>query len=188
MEFKDLLYLDAKSVQFKVNKDTGLVEGYASTFGNVDEGGDVVVKGAFTEAIASVANGEIKFLSGHDWSPESTLGTVRELSETEVGLFFKAELSSAPSVQDVRTKMIEGHLNRVSIGYQVSDFEYVKNGDVMLRYLKKIKLFEVSVVPFPMNRAAVITGVKSQVSDHPRLAMAGLKKLQYQILSTGGTD
>jgi len=184
MEHKDLLTLDFP-VEFKeVDGASGWVEGYASTFGNIDEGGDLVVKGAFLQTIAEkIPSGEIKFLAGHDWSPDAVLGTVREMTETDIGLYFKAELSSAPSVQDVRIKMLEGHLNRVSIGYQVIDFEYGKVGEKTIRTLKQIDLYEVSVVPFPMNRSAVITGVKSQDSGVTRLALAGLKKLQHQILS-----
>ena len=33
-------------------QDTGQFEGYASTFGNVDQGGDLIEPGAFRESVA----------------------------------------------------------------------------------------------------------------------------------------
>ena len=54
--------LERKFAPLEADIDSkGQVEGYASKFGIVDQGGDVVVKGAFTK---SIATRRVKMLRG----------------------------------------------------------------------------------------------------------------------------
>ena len=56
-----------KSFQFELesaDENTGEFSGYASVFGNVDDGGDVVEKGAFAQTIVEDFD-RIKILSQH---------------------------------------------------------------------------------------------------------------------------
>lgn len=149
-------------IQWKAGGDAGTLEGYASTFGNVDLGGDVVVKGAFVKTIANIKKNGIPLLADHVASTASVLGTIFDASEDETGLKIKAKFSSAPSAQDVRTKLLEGHLDRMSIGYDPVEYAFVDSDDGSRnRKLIEIKLWEASVVVFPMNPEAAVGRVKS---------------------------
>lgn len=153
--------------------DSNVIEGFASVFDIVDEQGDLVHAGSFVKTVRErVPKGLVKLLDSHVPDGAHTLGTVIEAREVRSGpggkpaLWFKANLSSAPSAQDTRIKMIEGHLDRVSIGYlptrdgeraeQTSDGQWI-------RHLTELKLYEISVVPVPANEAAVLTSVKAVV-------------------------
>lgn len=130
-------------------------EGYASTFGNTDLGNDIVEKGAFLESIAS--GKALPILWQHRMS--EPIGVSVGLLEDDRGLFIKAKL---PKDDDqVRGKVIPqmkvGSIREMSIGYFVKDYELKKD----VRLLKKIDLFEVSLVTKAMNPKAEVTGYKS---------------------------
>jgi uncharacterized protein len=158
-------------IEWKATDDDHVLEGYASTFGNVDLGGDVVVRGAFAKTIAHLkANGGIPLLADHVAMTAHVLGTIVDARETrsggpsgEGGLWVKANLSRAPSAEDTRTKMTEGHLSKMSIGYEPMDYAYEDREGQRIRLLKEVKLWESSVVVFPMNTAALIGRVKSML-------------------------
>lgn len=153
--------------EFKASDKPNFVEGYASTFNGVDLGGDMILPGAFAKTIKErVPAGRVKFLADHDWwSINSVLGTVREASEDDHGLYFKAEISEAPSAQDALVKMREGHVDRLSIGYDAIQVIYPDDAERMQtgidRKLVEVKLREISAITFPMNEDTEITGVKS---------------------------
>lgn len=149
-------------IEWKASGDgSGTLEGYASTFGNVDLGGDVVVKGAFVKTIGNIKANGIPLLADHVASTASVLGTIVDAKEDANGLWIKASFSSAPSAQDVRIKLLEGHLKTMSIGYETIDYAYKEADGRRVRALKEIKLWETSVVVFPMNPEAVVSRVKS---------------------------
>ncbi len=142
---------------------TGSLVGYASTFGNVDLGGDVVVPGAFTETVSDLkANGGIPLLADHDPSTGSVLGTIFDAAEDLQGLRIHARFASTQRARDVRQLLVEGHLSKLSIGYQATDYSHAERDGRQVRLLHKVRLWETSVVVFPMNPAAVVTGAKSK--------------------------
>ncbi|WP_162830322.1 HK97 family phage prohead protease [Amycolatopsis palatopharyngis] len=153
-------------IEWKAADDDQTLEGFASTFGNVDLQGDIVVKGAFKKTIANIKANGIPLLADHIPSTAHVLGTIFDAEERDKGLWIKAKLSKAPSAQDTRTKLIEGHLKKMSIGYETMDhaFEDTKDGQ-RVRLLKELKLWETSVVVMPANPAATISRVKSVVAE-----------------------
>lgn len=164
MTVKETQYLD---VEFKVASDGGELSGYAAAW-SLDNGGDRIVPGAFAKTIKErVAAGKVPLLDSHIWDAAHTIGTVVEAREDARGLFIRAKLASTPDAQAVRTKAREGHLSRMSIGYQPIQWTYERGSDgEMIRVLTEVKLLEASVVPLPMNEDAVVTAVKSD--DHER--------------------
>ena len=157
-------YFDCPT-QFKaVEGEENIVEGTASVFGNIDLGGDIVHPGAFTKTIKErVPSGQVKFMDTHIWNGEHTLGTVTKAFETKEALQFKAKVSSASSAQDIKVKMVEGHLSQTSFGFDVIRQDFEDIGGRIIRNLRELKLIEISVVPFPMNEATQIFSVKSAV-------------------------
>lgn len=149
-------------IEWKMSADeTGTLEGYASTFGNVDLGYDVVVKGAFRKTIAKIKSEGIPLLADHVASVASVLGTIYDAVEDDRGLKIKAKFSSAPSAQDVRIKLTEGHLGKLSIGYEATKYAYEDREGKTVRLLQEVKLWETSVVVLPMNPEAVVSRMKS---------------------------
>ena len=155
-------FVKPKNLDLKVIEEddgTGYVEGYASVFGNVDSMGEVVEQGAFKRTIDNnLSAGKIKFVDFHNSfrSSEEILGVVEEAEEDEHGLKFSARLSSTQRAQDVRTKIKEGILDALSIGYDVVRDTIEDN----IRYLNELKLFEVSIVSWGANSLAGVTNVK----------------------------
>ena len=148
-----------KSASFELKKepdDDGTFEGYASVFGVVDQGMDVVERGAFTK---SLGNGrKVKMLWQHD--PNKVIGVWDEIREDERGLFVKGRLLKDVTLgREAMALMRAGAIDSMSIGYRTK--EAVAEAGGRVRKLMEVDLFEVSVVTFPMNEAAMVTDVKN---------------------------
>ena len=78
------------------------------------------------------------------------------------GLYVKGYISPTTIGNDALTLMRDTVLDELSIGYDSikDDTEEGKDGEGMIRYLREIKLMDVSPVPLAMNAAAMITSVK----------------------------
>lgn len=143
--------------EFKAIGESGSFEGYASIFGNVDLGGDVIERGAFKEFVTN-ADGKVVTLWQH--SMRDPIG-VAEVKQDDAGLRFVGQLVlEDPAARKAHAHMKAGSVRGMSIGYDVlaGGAEILKSG---IRSLKALKLWEISVVTFGMNPAAGVTGVKS---------------------------
>lgn len=160
--------IDADRVKLNIKADgdaaSGTLEGYASVFGNVDLGGDVIRKGAFTKTLAeAMPKGAVKLMDSHAFfdGTSAVIGIVKEAREDDTGLWFKAAFSAVQRAQDVRTKVIEGILNSLSIGFDIlTAAEEIVNG-ASVRMITEVKLYEISVVTWGMNPEAAISGAKA---------------------------
>lgn len=130
------------------------VSGYASTFGNVDLGNDVVMPGAFDRTLKD--GHKIRFLAHH--RPDQVLGVPEHLKVDKKGLFGQWKIVPTQLGEETYQLLKAGALDSFSIGYVVKDSEFADNGEV--RQLKDIELLECSVVSIPMNPEAVVTAVK----------------------------
>ena len=136
-------------------------EGHGSIFGNVDLGGDVVVKGAFAGSLKQhKAEG---ILPQMFWmhSPDKVPGKWIEMSEDDKGLYVKGELAETQLGEEMYTLLNMKAVRGMSIGYRTLDRDYDKEGN---RLLKEIELWEVSLVSLAMNPKAQVTGMKSRLS------------------------
>lgn len=161
---KALLFLKAKAS----DEGTGTVEGYASVFGGVDSYHDTIAPGAYAETIpAFLSDGFIAW--GHDWL--NPVATPVSLTEDPHGLYLTAQFHSDPMAQRARTIVSErlqrGKSMGLSIGYEAQEVEYrqasAKGDDEdagEIRVLKKIKLYEVSLVTVPADSAALVSEAK----------------------------
>jgi HK97 family phage prohead protease len=141
-------------LEVKSLTDQGVFTGMASVFGNVDLGGDVIEPGAFTRTLQH-KGGEVPILFSHDTRQPIGLGKVQE---TKAGLEITGELVLQSSkAMEAYHLMKKGVLKGLSIGYD-SVKDTVTSG---IRHLHEVKLFEVSLVVFPMNEMAMVSSVKS---------------------------
>lgn len=153
-----------KAVHFEVKTlgEDGTFEGILSPYGNVDEGGDVVERGAFTKTLQE-SGSSVPLLWQH--KTDNPIGTL-ELADMADGLYCKGSLvldlmpNGQPMVPDahkayalIKARVVRG----LSIGFDAMKAP-VEGG---IRRLKELKLWEGSVVTFPMNLSALITAVKT---------------------------
>jgi len=172
--------IEYKSFQLKLDDvdSKGTIRGYASTFGNIDLGFDVVDKGAFKKSIKE-NKGVFPILADHN--PSKQIGWNMRASEDDHGLFVEGKLDlNVESAKEkwslAKTALELGASMGLSIGYMTIKSEPDRDKP-MVRHLKELKLFEYSIVTFPMNTEAMITSAKSLVSiDKARFIIQELVK------------
>lgn len=150
---------------------SGVVTGLASVFGNVDSYGERVLRGAFANSIARHKREGTtpKFLWQHDAA--DLAGRWIEVVEDEIGLRVIGQLNLETSRgRDIHAHVKAGDVDGLSIGYR--EVRAQANGQV--RDLLELDLKEISIVTFPANRAARITGVKAEsAADVERILREG---------------
>ena len=151
--------------EYKTAGDEWEVAGYASTW-DVDLGGDVVHRGAFTDSLQSGT--KVKFLYAHD--PGQLVGKPVELREDDRGLFGRFVLSRTRLGHDVHQLLVDGCLDSFSIGFLAKEHDFDEKAKV--RNLRKVELLECSLVALPMNPRATVTGVKAE--DYAALPLEDL--------------
>lgn len=138
----------------------GVIEGFASTYGNLDRGGDIVMPGAFSESLNrhKVSERSLRMYWQHDHNEfigQYPIDSVKDMPE---GLFVSGQINlDTRRGKEAYSLAKMGALQDFSIGYSIDDFE-IENGN---RLLKKLELWEVSPVSEPMNDQAQVTSVKS---------------------------
>lgn len=164
MEFRaDLSDISVKQVGDK--EPIREITGYASVFGNIDSHGDVIDRGAFRDTIAAAKQRKVNLYSSHSLDAKDLLGSVVEMREDDIGLWFKADISEAPSAQDLAMKAQEGHLNEISIGFFVRDQEFKQNEmGQTIRHINEIDLVEISLVSRASNPKAKTLTVKQETT------------------------
>ncbi|HYH67242.1 MAG TPA: HK97 family phage prohead protease [Urbifossiella sp.] len=147
-----------QNLEVKEDGDQRTVEGYGSTFGNVDSYGDAVMPGAF---VKSLLTRKPAMLWQH--RSDEPIGIWDEVRETPQGLYLKGRILPTQCGNDAYTLAKGGALTGLSIGYSTKKSEHDPKTNV--RKLLEVELYEVSLVTFPANEAATITGVKSAAAD-----------------------
>lgn len=168
---KTIPFADARFAIKAEGDGPGQIEGYASVFGGVDSYGDTIVKGAYAETISDfIVRGALH----HEHDTRLRLGTISGAAEDDRGLLIRADFHSDPEAQRIRTQVTErlerGKFVGLSIGYEALDYEYraARDGETpppwgdKIRVLKRIKLYEVSVVSVPADSAAEILAAKAR--------------------------
>jgi hypothetical protein len=141
--------------EIKQTSDEGKILGYASTFNNVDEQGDVVRPGAFLDTIAATG-GQVPMLWQHRTA--EPIGKTTSLQENTNGLLMEGELlMTLQRAQEALLLIKEGIVKGLSIGYDPTKYAYLEDG---VRELLGIKLYEISPVTFPANEQAQILSAK----------------------------
>lgn len=143
-------------------------EGYAATFGGEpDSYGDVIARGAFADTLKEHADEgrRIPLLFGHEMGdPDYNLGYV-DAAEDERGLKVTGHIfADTPKGETVHKMLQRGQVDRMSFAYDVLDDGQVTLGDGRKAHeLRRLDLYECSIVTVPANQSAQITEVKSEV-------------------------
>ena len=158
--------------------EDGTFNGIASVCGLEDLGGDVIEKGAFAKTIAE--NPSVPILWQHDSKEVIGQGEVKEW-QNKILLSGRLDLEdpvAAKAYKKLKAKLIKG----LSIGFTAvkSTWQEIEQEGrtKFIRHIQELKLWEVSVVTFPMLPAAQVTRVKSAEDMDARL-----KRIEDQISS-----
>lgn len=173
-----------KSVELEIKEfsEKGFT-GYGSVFSTIDQGGDIVVPGAFEKSLAKWKSSgrQVPVLWQH--KTDEPIGSWPELKEDDHGLLGSAELWTDDAQyariahKGMKTKTITG----LSIGYRIKREEYDKKSGA--NRLIELDLVEISVVTNPMHDDARIDSVKSMIEAG---RMPTLREFEEFLRDAGG--
>ncbi len=146
--------------EVKASDAEGNFEGYASVFGNVDLGGDVIEPGAFVR-VKKTRTGRLRLALYHDLS---RLVGDAEFKQDDHGLFLRGKVNLQVSyARDAYALMQGGTLDEMSIGFNTIEDAMETRDGRRVRVIKQAELWEASFVPFGMNPEAQVSSVKSDI-------------------------
>lgn len=161
----------------------GVFEGYASVFGVIDQGMDVVERGAFSNTLGSR---RVKMLWQHDMA--QPIGVWDEVREDDRGLFVRGRLlKEVEKGREAMALLRAGAIDSMSIGYRT--VQSMPSADGRVRKLTEVDLYEISLVTFPMLPAARVTALKSihTIRDFERaLRDAGFSQNEAKAIAAQG--
>lgn len=165
--------LSHKSFEVKAapEEGEGVFRGYASTWDR-DLYDDEIVRGAYAECLKADFKGTgegIPIYWNHDYStPMSLIGQSVSAVEDERGLAFvgRLDLESAEGKRAYE-HLRAGRVHQMSIGFLAQEVAWVKSeGDrYSHREIRKIKLFEVSLVTMAANQECEVDEVKALAAE-----------------------
>jgi HK97 family phage prohead protease len=144
-------------------KEGAEIAGYASLFGAADQGGDVVLEGAYGASLARLARAGsgVKMLWQHD--PTRPIGVWDEVREDGKGLWVKGRLLlEVQAAREAHVLLQARAIDGLSIGYRTLRSEKAAGGQ---RLLHEIELWEVSLVTFPMLPEARVRADPSDAEE-----------------------
>ncbi|PPB81297.1 hypothetical protein LV82_01343 [Albidovulum inexpectatum] len=163
--------------------DGCVIEGYASVFGLEDQGGDIVLPGAYGRSLngAPGARGAVKMLWQHD--PAQPIGVWEEIVEDARGLRVRGRiLTEVERGREAAALVAAGAVDGLSIGYRVVRAEKDSKGR---RLLREVELWEVSLVTFPMLPQARVAAKGESPEAAETAELAALFEAARQMLAGG---
>lgn len=140
--------------EIRADEDTVKVSGYAAVFNQAADIGsyfrEIIHPGAFR---AAIVRDDVSFLINHAGLPlarsRSGKGTL-VLAEDDHGLKVDSALDADdPDVMRIVPKMRRGDLDKMSFAFRATRQEWDETGEIPVRHVYELDLFDVSVVTDP---------------------------------------
>ena len=164
--------------EVKATDDAALTfEGLSSTW-DLDLGGDVIHKGAFSRTLDHwrASSKIIPLIDQHNYgSVRAVVGKMTDARETDDGLWTQWQILDTEDGREVYARLKGGFIDGLSIGYRVIGDAPIENG---ARHIKEVALEEVSAVIWPMNPGARVQAVKAALQN-----MTDEEKKELGVLS-----
>lgn len=169
-----------RAVEFRasdgnVGNDGRTLEGYAAVFDDVtriaDYGGDFdeqIRSGAFNRTL-NARTPVLQFDHGMDARTGSVpIGSIEDIREDGTGLFVRARLYDNPVVEPIRQAIAGGSIDGMSFRFRVVEDRWeLRDGDVDLRTIEQVELFELGPVVFPAYESTTV-GVRALLTHLPQ--------------------
>ncbi|MFH2059975.1 MAG: HK97 family phage prohead protease [Pseudomonadota bacterium] len=153
---------EIKSLDFELKEidENGTFSGYGSLFWTApDSYNDVIAQGAFTKTLAAGGRNKNQIMMCWNHNSSSIPGVWTSLTQDAKGLKVEGRLAILSSLgRDLYELMRVGVGIGLSIGYNAIDSDF--DNATKIRTLKEIELFEISLVSFPAQTSAGVTGYK----------------------------
>lgn len=177
-----LAALEMKRADLRVSRasEAGTFEGYASLFGVVDTGRDLVAPGAFAASLGQRGAGGVKMLWQHQAA--EPIGVWTQINEDGRGLKVKGRLDlSVARAREALSLLRQGAVDGLSIGFRTK--RAVTDRQSGIRKLLEIDLWEISIVTFPMLPQARVDSVKRtcRIQGPPRERRPALDAVRTKL-------
>lgn len=151
-----------KSFAIKAD-DAGTISGYFSTYDRIpDSYGDVIAPGAFTDTIKAREESGHPFPICWNHNLDLIIGAVDRFADDEHGPHFEGHFFDTPVAQEKRELVKSGVVYQFSFAYDIVESGLVTLDDgTKANELRKLNLYEISIVPIPANPRAEVTSIKS---------------------------
>jgi HK97 family phage prohead protease len=161
MAARSRIVTKAELIDPQVNMSAREIVGYASTFGNVDSYGDMVMPGAFTKTLAEQMP---KGLIGYFWWHDYPIGVLSKAEQNATGLLTVGRIVNTRDGDEALEMVKAGVAQYMSFAGEIIDSGKSKALDgSVVRELRQIRLREVGPCPWPVNESAQILAVKSRL-------------------------
>ena len=167
------------------------LEGYGAVFdtptridsweGKFDE---VIARGAFTSSLNNFTP-VLQFDHGRDVATGSVpIGAIEAIREDDHGLFVRARLHDNARVEPIRQAIASGAIDGMSFRFRVDSESWDENGDVPLRTVREVTVFEIGPVVFPAYAASSVA-MRSLLADLDETDRARLLSVLRNEISSG---
>lgn len=161
LDYKLNMPVGFASLEGKLDGDgRNKIVGLGSTFGNIDQVGDVIERGAFQKCLKRCREMGRKIVMLDHHKMDQPVGVWERIEETEKGLECEGRLTmGVQRAKELRDLVMDGAIDGLSIGFRALD--YYNDPDTGVRYLTEIDLREISLVSMPANESAKIEALKT---------------------------
>lgn len=161
------------------------ISGYFAVFnseyemwpGVVESIADSAFEGALADDIRCLIDHETRLVLGRNKAGTLTLKTDSR------GLWGEVRIN--PNDQDavnLYERVKRGDVDQCSFGFDILDEEFVDRGDSVKWIIKKVKLYEVSVVTFPAYEETSVSARKRQLGERKQKSLAAWKQRTLKAL------
>lgn len=161
------------------------ISGYFAVFnseyemwpGAVESIADSAFEGALADDIRCLIDHETRLVLGRNKAGTLTLKTDSR------GLWGEVRIN--PNDQDavnLYERVKRGDVDQCSFGFDILDEEFVDRGDSVKWIIKKVKLYEVSVVTFPAYEETSVSARKRQLGERKQKSLAAWKRRTLKAL------
>lgn len=156
--------------KFAADAEPGTIEGYGAVFGNIDDGGDLILPGAFRATLRARKSrgGGFPIYIQHGFGADGAdpVGRWTDIAEDARGLKVKGRLSGMDTDRGRfnHARVMDGTFGGLSIGYSVrpENVKFGREPGEPRRTLKAVDLVEISLVDEPMNALSRISARKAR--------------------------
>jgi HK97 family phage prohead protease len=172
MTDKEIRHAAGASVEVR-EAESPTLTGYAALYGS-----ETTIAGMFREVIrpgaftAAIGRDDVRALYNHD--PNFVLGRTKSgtltLTEDERGLRYDVVLPNTLAAKDLHEQIKRGDISQSSFAFRVvrDSWPTVARGEMPLRQIEDVELFDVSPVTYPAYEATSVSArAKASAQDDP---------------------